>query len=111
MRLLLATSLLLTMSGCSAMLLGGGNSSPPDRSTRSAAQIEIDGRITAAVRNRLVDDSVLSEYALSVQTFDSKVTLRGSVDSDSERDRAARLAQSIEGVGGIDNRIRVGSGQ
>jgi hyperosmotically inducible protein len=113
MRFLLATLLLAVLSGCAAMLLGGGNGNDgaPARADRTQAQIEIDGRITAAVRNQLVDDSVLSKYALSVQTFDSRVTLRGAVNNASERDRAARLAGSVQGVAGIDNRIRIGTGQ
>jgi hyperosmotically inducible periplasmic protein len=111
MRFLWMALLLAALSGCTAMLLGGGgNDGTTARGSRTQTQIEIDSRITAEVRNKLVDDSVLSEYALSVQTFDTRVTLRGAVTSASERDRAARLAGTVQGVTGVDNRIRIGPG-
>jgi osmotically-inducible protein OsmY len=111
MRFLWMALLLAALSGCTAMLLGGGgNDGTTVHGSRTQAQIQIDSRITAEVRNKLVDDSVLSEYALSVQTFDNRVTLRGAVMSAAERDRAARLAGTVQGVTGVDNRIRIGPG-
>lgn len=113
MRFLMLMTLILTVSGCTAMLLGGGNSgdSRPERGSRTSAQISIDGRITAAVRDRMAADSVLGDYDVSVQTFDNRVTLRGSVGTYSARERAAQLAAAVEGVDSVDNRIRVDTGQ
>lgn len=94
------------------MLLGGGNSNGdrPARGARSEAQIATDAAITAAVREEFVTDSVLSQYDLSVQTFDHRVTLRGSVGSHGALERAVRLAGEVDGVDSVDNRVRVDEG-
>lgn len=111
MRVLILTFLVLTLSGCTAMLLGGGGSDGrAERGVRTTAQMAIDGRITTDVRNALVDDPVLGRYNLSVQTFDNRVTLRGSVGGFRVRERAVALADAVDGVESVDNRIRVDTG-
>lgn len=102
----------LVLSGCTAMLLGGGNSDGArlGGSARSSAQTSADGAITAAVRNKLGDDSVLGQYDLRIETLNKRVTLHGTVGSYEARERAIRLAGSVEGVERVDSRIRVDSG-
>lgn len=102
----------LALSGCAAMLLGGGNSdgTPLGRDTRSSAQVSTDSAITTAVRARLNDDSVLGQYGLRTETVNRIVTLHGTVGSYEARERAIRLAGSVEGVLRVASRIRVDSG-
>lgn len=94
------------------MLLGGGNSDGVrlGGSARSPAQASADSAITAAVRNKLGDDSVLGQYDLRIETLNKRVTLHGTVGSHEARERAIRLAGSVEGVDRVDSRIRVDSG-
>ncbi|MGH8166047.1 MAG: BON domain-containing protein [Woeseiaceae bacterium] len=101
----------VALSGCTAMLLGGGNSDGTSLGgARSSGQTSADGAITTAVRRRLVDDPVLAQYNLRIETVNQRVTLHGAVGSYEARERAIRLAGSVEGVERVDSRIRVDSG-
>lgn len=102
---------LLALSGCTAMLIGGGHSEGTGLSDpRSESQVRIDRAVATAVSKRLVADPALSRYAIRVESFKSRVTLRGAVGSYGARERAVRLAGSVDGVEGVDNRIRVVEG-
>jgi osmotically-inducible protein OsmY len=94
------------------MLLGGGNSDGTTlgRDDRSSSRVSTDRAITAAVRNRLTDDSVLGQYDLSIETVDRRVILGGTVGSYEARERAIRLAGAVEGVQRVDSRLRVRTG-
>ena len=101
----------VALSGCTAMLLGGGNSDDTSvGGARSSAEASTDGAITMAVRRRLGDDPVLAQYGLRIETVNGRVTLHGAVDSHEARERAIRLAGSVEGVERVDSRISVDSG-
>jgi hyperosmotically inducible protein len=107
-----AAALAFALSGCTAMLLGGGNSDGTrlGGDSRTSAQVASDRTITSTVQNRLVDDAVLGHYKLSVETVSGRVILHGTVGNYEARERAARLAGAVEGVRRVDNRLRVGSG-
>lgn len=94
------------------MLLGGGNSDGTrlGGESRSATQVSADRAINSAVRNRLLDDSVLGRYDLRIETVDRRVILYGTVGSYEARERAIRLAGTVEGVERVDSRLRVGGG-
>ena len=110
MRLLLLP-LVVLLSGCTAMLLGGGNgAAEPSRGERTAAAIAADSETSAAVRERLAADSVLGRYRLGVEARDGRVTLQGTVDTYAARSRAATLAGQVDGVVSVNNRIRVTAG-
>lgn len=101
-------SLILLLSGCTAMLLGGGNGgTPAGQDERNSAEIAADSRTTAAVRDRLTADPVLGRYRLGIGTRDGRVTLQGAVDTYAARSRAGALARQVEGVVSVNNRIRV----
>jgi hyperosmotically inducible protein len=108
-------ALTMTLSGCTAMLLGGGNSDGTrlggaGQSSQSSTQAAKDSAITSTVRNRLSDDAVLGRYDLGVETVNGRVVLHGTVGSYEARERAARLAGAVEGVQRVDSRIRVSGG-
>lgn len=104
-------SLILTLAGCTAMLLGGGNGGAESgRDTRTAARVAADAATTAAVQDRLLADALLGRYDLTVQTSGGRVTLRGSVGSYSARSRAGQVAAGVDGVASVNNRIRVDAG-
>lgn len=104
----LAASLIL--SACTGMLLGGsssGSGRPLGSDTRSTSQASADNAISATVRERLSEDDTVSRFPLRVHTVNRRVTLYGTVDSYAARDQAVRVAKSVQGVGTIDNQIRV----
>lgn len=114
-RLFAVVALAMTLSGCTAMLLGGGNGAgtrlgSDGQSSQSSTQVAKDNAITSTVRNRLSDDAVLGRYDLSVETANGRVVLHGTVGSYEARERAARLAGAVDGVQRVDSRIRVSGG-
>lgn len=104
MRLLILSWLVL-LSGCTAMLLGSGSSAPSGE--RSAARYAADADTTAAVRQRLGADAVLARHGIGVSTYKGRVTLTGTVESYTVRNRAGELASGVAGVTSVDNRIEV----
>jgi hyperosmotically inducible periplasmic protein len=83
----------LILVGCSAIT---GHQSP-------SAAVN-DSAITTKVKSNLLADSVLGAFAIDVDTTDGVVSLNGFVDNEQERMRAARLAQGVSGVKGVDVR-------
>ncbi len=110
MRLVLLP-LVLLLSGCTAMLLGGGNGGAEQaRGERAAGTIAADSETTTAVRKRLDADPTLGRYRLGVETHKGRVTLSGVVDTYAARSRAAALARQVTGVASVNNRITVPAG-
>jgi osmotically-inducible protein OsmY len=68
-----------------------------------------DLRITAQIRQRLVESDALSTNAKNAKiiTRDSVVTLRGPVQNTAEKAAIAALAQTTSGVTRVDNQLEV----
>jgi hyperosmotically inducible periplasmic protein len=74
---------------------------------RTAGQVVDDAAITTKVKAKLLEDSIMSGFAISVQTFEGDVTLTGAVTSQEIRKRATMLAKSVSGVRNVNNLIKV----
>jgi hypothetical protein len=74
----------------------------------SRAKANSDQQISSEIQNRFNQDSGLQGKQLSVQAANGVVTLDGTVDNQNERDGAARLAASVEGVKTVVNNLQVG---
>lgn len=73
------------------------------------AQVAInDAAITASVNARLARDNELSALRIDVDTVDGKVALKGTAPNESARERAAKLAQAVDGVRTVDNQLTIG---
>lgn len=83
---------------------GGKTLTPLDQS-----ETEADRSLTQKIRQSLVDDSALSTNAQNVKviTQNGKVTLRGVVASQEEKDSVAEKARAIPGVLECDNQLEV----
>jgi hyperosmotically inducible protein len=70
-------------------------------------QADID--ITARIRQRVLDTDGMSVNARNskIITADGKVTLRGPVESDRERETIGRIAQEVAGTGNVENQLEV----
>jgi len=66
-----------------------------------------DGTITTKVKAKLLNDDLLSGFAISVSTFKGEVTLTGSVGSKQARDKSAFLARNTLGVRKVHNLIKI----
>lgn len=66
-----------------------------------------DTTITAAVKARLMADSSLSAMDIEVTTENGEVTLEGSAPDLEARSRATELAERVDGVSDVNNRLTV----
>lgn len=73
----------------------------------SAGQIVDDTAITIKVKAALLADDEVKGLAINVETSGGTVQLTGSAKSDSERQKAERLAKAVEGVSSVQNSIAV----
>jgi osmotically-inducible protein OsmY len=63
--------------------------------------------ITAKVKTKLIDDRITGGFHISVYTFKGVVRLSGTVNSDYEKNYAAEIASSVDGVKSVDNKLLV----
>ena len=66
-----------------------------------------EGALTAKIKSKMALDDHVNGRAINVDTSGSVVTVRGSVGSAAERERALRLAHDTEGVTRVIDRLRV----
>ena len=66
--------------------------------TNRAERLTRDAGLTAKITSKMALDDLVKARTINVDTADGAVTLRGSVESAAERDRAVRLARETEGV-------------
>lgn len=83
---------------------GPGVVTPIDQNENSA-----DIKITSDIRKRVLEEPDLSINARNCKiiTADGKVTLRGPVESQAEKDTIARIAMILAGDGNVDNQLEV----
>ena len=91
-----------------ATVKGGADKSAPTASDQS--ENEADRKISQQIRQAVTKDDSLSVSAQNVKiiTQDGKVTLRGSVKNDSEKQKVAEKAKQVAGVKNVENLITVG---
>ena len=70
---------------------------------------EQDREMTRKVRRAITQNDQLSTTAKNIKiiTANGKVTLRGPVNSQAERDQIAAAAEQIAGAGNLDNQLEV----
>jgi hyperosmotically inducible protein len=66
-----------------------------------------DTTITAKVKKDLHGDDTTKAEKIHVSTSAGVVTLKGHVDSQAASDRAAQIAQTVEGVKSVDNKLAI----
>ncbi len=66
-----------------------------------------DAQVTSEIQARLASDSGLQNKAISVQAANGAVTLSGTVDSDAQREAAAKYAAAEPGVKQVINNLQV----
>lgn len=74
---------------------------------RDAGNAVSDAAITASVNAELAKDPALSSLQIDVDTSNGKVALKGTAPDQAARDRAAQLAQKVDGVTAVDNQLTV----
>lgn len=69
-----------------------------------------DATLTTRVKAKFAQDEAVSALAIGVETFKGVVQLSGFAKSETERQRAERLARETSGVTGVRNDIVVRRG-
>ena len=82
----------------------GTNSSEPGR---SAGQTIDDATVTAKVKAALLQAPDVKGTDINVDTVNGTVTLKGSVETQTQSDRAASIAKDIEGVKNVQSTLMV----
>jgi osmotically-inducible protein OsmY len=70
-----------------------------------------DSGITSSVKSKLIADDMVKARNIDVDTRDRVVTLRGTVQSPTEENRAVEIARNTKGVADVVNRIAIVSGE
>lgn len=98
---------LMMLSGCTALMVGGGNTGGYEhrKDERPASVVTSDAAITSKIKGKYAADSVVSVFDIGVRTFKGTVTLTGTVGSYVARDRAHTLAKETGGVVAVNNQI------
>lgn len=109
MRTFAALTALLLLSGCTALMVGGAGVAGYQlgKDERPASVVTADAAITAKIKGKYVADSVVSAFNINVDTYESRVTLRGTVGSLAARNRAVAIATETDGVRSVDDQIKI----
>lgn len=108
MKVILSSLLLVCACSCSrhdeTHAANNKSLTPMDQS-----ESEVDRELTREIRKSLLDEPALSSNAKNVKviTQNGKVTLRGIVDSQPEKDEVSRRARAVAGVMECDNQLEV----
>ena len=81
----------------------------PTANPQGASRMFDDARITAKVRAALLASSDLDGTAITVDTEQGRVTLKGRVSDKKEIDRAVQIARAVEGVKEVDSQLSAGA--
>ena len=71
----------------------------------SAPPVSQDGNIQAAIDKKIADDPTLSALGITATVLDGKVTITGTVQSESLKSQVERAIRAISGVKQVDNKI------
>jgi hyperosmotically inducible periplasmic protein len=64
--------------------------------------------VTANIRKRVVDTKMsVNAQNVKIITQDGKVTLRGPVKSDDEKNQIEQIANDVAGVGNVDSQLEI----
>ena len=75
--------------------------------TPAASGPPTDSDLESRINKAMLDDAQLGSLGVSVTVVNGRVTLTGTVASEDLKNRAARVAQTVRGLSGVDNKIVV----
>ena len=103
--------LLLTMSGCTAALVGGGAAGGYAVGTdeRPVDRMVDDSTITSHIKNEMIKDSTVKARQIDVDTVGGHVTLTGVVETKTEARRAIEISEGVQGVKSVKNNLQIGT--
>jgi hyperosmotically inducible periplasmic protein len=91
---------------CTTALLVAGSVTNVGAAPQSAAAKPSDSAVDARISQRIKADPFLKAHEITVSVDEGVVTLRGTVQTETERAKAAQLA-NVDGVTRVENKIAV----
>jgi len=76
-------------------------------SSRSTGQAIDDSEITAKIKALLLSEPGLKSLKISVNTEKGEVILTGKADTQANRAKATKIAESVDGVSSVKNQLSV----
>jgi hyperosmotically inducible protein len=73
----------------------------------AAEKVTTDDAIYDHVKEKLAIDQIVKGGALDIEVKDGVVTIKGKVDSEKRKEKAAKIAKKVAGVKSVDNQIVV----
>jgi hyperosmotically inducible protein len=96
-----------TSSGSSDTSGSSGSSGSSSGTAAKAGAAIDDSVITTKIKSSILTDSAIKGSDISVDTKNGEVTLTGSVKSQAQMDRAQKLAQNVDGVKSVQNKLAI----
>ncbi|MGB4782120.1 BON domain-containing protein [Candidatus Methylomirabilis sp.] len=81
----------------------------PTATRESTGEYLDDSAITAKIKTKLLGDSTISGFAITVETFRGRVILAGFVNSQAQVDRAIALSREVSGVREVQSALVIKS--
>jgi osmotically-inducible protein OsmY len=81
--------------------------SQPVTGSSEPANTSNDGAVQTAVDKKLTDDPALASLGVTATVLDGKVTLTGTVKSETLKSQVDRALRTVKGVKQVDNQIVV----
>ncbi|HWR20691.1 MAG TPA: BON domain-containing protein [Verrucomicrobiae bacterium] len=81
----------------------------PTATRESTGEYLDDSAITAKIKAKLLGDSTISGFAITVETFRGRVILAGFVNSQAQVDRAIALSREVAGVREVQSALVIKS--
>lgn len=102
----------VTLSGCTAALIGGAAAGGymVGKDERSAKTVAGDASIGSAIKTKLLANRYVNGFKIDVDTYDSVVTLTGTVNSNFSKEQALKIAKETRGVSNVVDKLRVDTG-
>jgi hyperosmotically inducible periplasmic protein len=73
----------------------------------TGGRVVLDPGITADVKARLLADSTVKGLKIDVDTQERVVTLKGTVDTQTQKDHALEIARSVDNVSRVEDKLAV----
>lgn len=103
-------SLLPALSGCMFVVAGGAGAEAgyvAGKKEQSAGEVVDDQWITTKIKTKLIADPDLKAFQINVDTENGIVTLKGSVGSKDEKEKAMIAAKNTKGVKKVIDKLTV----
>jgi osmotically-inducible protein OsmY len=104
----IAASLVVSLACDTAMRDEAEVQPVPDSTSPAATEQRSDAGITMSIQAKYFASDNVKAREIDVDTDSGVVTLRGSVDNDTQRQEAEQIARGVAGVVRVDNQLTVG---